>query len=64
MAALVITEATRSEELFGIIRRSWCLGESANWGRHREICAQPFTPGPGVGHLSVQKADTPRGDHS
>ena len=34
VAALVITTEARSEELFGVIKRSWCLGESwaRNWG--------------------------------
>lgn len=71
MAALVITEATGSEELFGIIKRSWCLGESVDWVSNQETRARPFTSGGGVGQLSVQKADScektatrSRGDHS
>lgn len=34
VAALVITQAARREELFGVIQRPWCLGEG--WVRNQD----------------------------
>ena len=49
----MITRAARSEEFFGIIKRSWCLGES--WARNWDTFPGLLACGSDAGQVPMKR---------